>query len=66
MPKPENAGKSETAKGQTKDKTFVSPTGEQIVSTQAEYKATLKDQGYTPLDDDADEVTEVPPVAPAG
>ncbi len=68
MPKPENAGKSADAKGQTKDKTFVAPDGTQLVSNQAEYKKTLKAEGYTPLDDDGDdesEITEPPAVTPA-
>lgn len=72
MPKPEKtAAKADNAKGQTKERTYVSPEGVELISTKAQFKATLKAQGYVPLDDDDDDddgVDETPvdttPVTP--
>jgi hypothetical protein len=47
-----------------KVRTFVNDAGEQVEATQREFRTTLRDQGYRPLDGEDDTDDDVTPEAP--
>jgi hypothetical protein len=49
---PNKAGGRANAPGQNTVRTFVNDAGETIDGTMNDFHATLKDQGYRPVDDD--------------
>jgi hypothetical protein len=53
---PNKAGGRADAPGQNKVRTFVNEAGETVDGTMNDFHATLKDQGYRPVDDDAEDV----------
>ena len=60
---PRKAGGRANAPGQNKERTFVNDAGETVTGTMNDFHATLKDQGYRPVDDE--DAAEEPPVVEA-